>query len=120
MSTTDIPQEGYSNRETWAVCLAINNAKWMLEHSKGLLQFVKDRAKQKGEEDDHLTVDEFILLWYAQALEIYITEIIEAHCESIQSVFSHQTDVDVALLINSLMGLPRVNWREVAADQLAE
>lgn len=106
--------EGYSNQETWAVCLSLNNTEFMYKTSKGLLAQVKRLAKRKGREHDHLTTEQFIVRCYAESLEKYV----KTHIELFEK--NNRYDKDIMMLVHNLIGLHRVDWKEVAEDQMAK
>jgi hypothetical protein len=87
---------GWSNRETWATSLHLNN-------DQGLYETVRDWAVSNWEEDESEAVT--IL---AESIEDFVTELLE-------------TDWDgVKFMRYDIGSLWRVNWREIADSFISE
>ncbi len=67
----EIKWEGYSNRETWAVCLSLNNTDWMYKTSQALLKEAKRQAKTTWA-NSGVTEEEETKRLYAAGLQKYI------------------------------------------------
>ena len=102
---TDTTYNGYSNYETWATALWLDNdeghhshVRAMIAHSRDILSF-----------NEHVTKAQAGRSWLQDALEDYTQEI----------TLTEDTPANLAsdLLAHSLS---RVNWREMAENYLAE
>lgn len=95
---------GWTNRETWALVLWINNDEG-LQHTA--MDYALTAIAEKGEGDNAA------LYSYEQALENWITEdlLIRENVSDNEILFSMLTDIG---------SLYRVNWREAAESLLEE
>jgi len=84
---------GWSNRETWAVALHINNDEGFLETVK---EIVNKKTEFEIEKDD--------------ALRDYIDDIIEDYYEALED---GDINKEVQFLIRDVGSLWRVNWTEL-------
>jgi len=104
--------EGYSNRETAAICLMINNNENFHEYSKRMLTALRDQwANPQDIPPAWTDPEQFITYEYAAALKRWITHLVDREAGRLPKT-------DVKLLILELIGLQYVNWREVAKDQM--
>ena len=87
---------GWSNRETWATALHINN-------DQGLYETVRDWAVSNWEEDESEAVT--IL---AESIEDFVTELLETDWDGVKSM---RYDIG---------SLWRVNWREISESFISE
>jgi hypothetical protein len=97
---SDQEYNGWSNRETWATALHINN-------DQGLYYYVRDMAG--GYFDDKSAL--------ADALEEWITELLD-----MEQVFTASPDQRKQLIMMSsdIGSLYRVNWYEIAKSIMDE
>lgn len=93
---------GWTNRETWAVMLHINNDQWLLETA---LDYAKIALHQ--EEKDGLT---------SYVLGETIKNWIEDDLLTLENIAGNE---DLFLMLTDIGSLFRVNWQEVA-DSLLE
>jgi hypothetical protein len=87
---------GWSNRETWATSLHLNN-------DQGLYETVRDWAVSNWEEDESEAVT--IL---AESIEDFVTELLETDWDGVKSM---RYDIG---------SLWRVNWREISESFISE
>jgi hypothetical protein len=87
---------GWSNRETWATALHINN-------DQGLYETVRDWAVSNWEEDESEAVT--IL---AESIEDFVNELLETDWDGVKSM---RYDIG---------SLWRVNWREISESFISE
>ena len=92
---------GWSNRETWATKLWIDN-------DQGLYYYAKDMAGGYGSEDKRGLAD---------ALEEWITELLD-----MEQVFnaSPAQRKELIMMASDIGSLYRVNWYEIAESLLSE
>lgn len=105
--------EGYTNRETWAVCLTINKNSVMHAKSKQMLRNIKAQWPTREDIPEYWEVKKFWLYKYAESLKAWITSKMESETYKIPKG-------DTKDLVENLIGLHHVNWREVAIDQMSE
>lgn len=87
---------GWSNRETWATALYINN-------DEGLYKTVQDWAITNWEEDESEAVTVL-----AESIEDFVTELLDSDWDGVKPM---RYDIG---------SLWRVNWREVAQSFISE
>ena len=95
---------GWSNRETWAVNL------W-LDNDQGLYEIARDYAKQ--EIDGHDKGEEINPYYLGESLRNYIEE-------DLLTFENVSQNKNLWIMLTDIGSLYRVNWREIAEAQLAK
>ena len=115
---TDETYNGWTNRETWAVALHIDNDEGLHEHRNGLC---KEAAAYGDPDNDHariLTIEQARIRRLARSLQEWVEELSE-------EVFFPQPEYPAptqALLgmFHDIGSLWRVNWDEIATNWLQD
>jgi hypothetical protein len=87
---------GWTNRETWATALHLNN-------DQGLYETVRDWAVSNWEEDESEAVTVL-----SESIEDFVTELVESDWDGVKFMRS------------DIGSLYRVNWREIAESFISE
>jgi hypothetical protein len=87
---------GWTNRETWATVLHLNN-------EQGLYETVRDWAVSNWEEDESEAVTVL-----SESIEDFVTELVESDWDGVKFMRS------------DIGSLYRVNWREIAESFISE
>jgi hypothetical protein len=87
---------GWTNRETWATALHLNN-------EQGLYETVRDWAVSNWEEDESEAVTVL-----SESIEDFVTELVESDWDGVKFMRS------------DIGSLYRVNWREIAESFISE
>lgn len=106
--------QDYTNRETWAVCLHLNNNQWMRAYSLSMWEEIKDDGTKTQRPD--------LIGLFEAALESWITQIVNNYWdedEETEHEWGYGAKADTKSMIMDVGSFWRVNWAEVAEDQMA-
>lgn len=113
MSNTE-EYQGWSNRETWAVALHLNNTHWMYNHYQALMANIKKRENTVAEWTD----EEFVRFTFETEIKEQVEEWLEAFYNG---EIEHPANIrDVTSMCKDVGSLWRVDWRELAKSFLEE
>jgi hypothetical protein len=115
--TTDY--NGWTNRETWATALHINNDQWLQELADDYAQTAHNEHKADEEEEMGASCDAVACL--ADTLESWISEDLLTLENISANPFTGKTaNEGLWMMLNDIGSLYRVNWRELAEAWLSD
>jgi len=103
MTTTDERYSGWTNRETWALMLHINNDQGLSEEYRALVAYLDQSDAGPYEAEDNVRVR--------------VTELLNP--DEYEATFGTAHPIGVARMAHEVGSLWRVNWTEVV-DALRE
>lgn len=108
---------GWTNRETWALALHIDNSEWSHNTRNEILHHTKAAAgKRKNPDDSPWTNEEYVRFHFADKLKEWVEDMFE-------TVFSnayHAHRGDMKLMVQDVGSLWRVNWQEIADNWIRD
>lgn len=108
---------GWTNRETWALALHIDNNEWSHNARNEMLYYTRSAAgKRKNPDDSPWTNEEYIRFHFADKLKGWVEEMFE-------TVFTngyHANRADMRLMVQDVGSLWRVNWQEIADNWIRD
>ena len=107
---------GWTNRETWAVMLHLDNDGGLYADYNELHDQIVELSRDQNEISDHLTKDQYIVFELEDQLREWITDIIHPHYWDNHHLKMPQWAMNMMVDVGSLW---RVNWREIA-DRIVE
>lgn len=114
------PYNGWSNRETWAVALHIDNNQWSHNYKNTLVARVIKEASHKTskrrKDKEVWTDDEYKRFQLADDVKDWVEDLFYKH---FQREFVSEAK-DVSLMIQDVGSLWRVDWQELADNYLEE
>ena len=101
---------GWTNRETWATALHIENTQSLTDYAYNLVRETFSDSVSKEDENSYLTA-----IFYAQ-------DNLSAWVEDITSdeYWDYETPNDIRLMRRDIGSMWRVNWREIAQNFLSD
>lgn len=109
-SRLDETCEGYCNRETHAAAMFLNNSAWAMSHSQSLLVI----SKRNFQDEAQLTRD------YADEIKAWFEYIDDRLRTGNLSSITSTHRKDIKEMFSGIGSLWRVDWIELAEDQMAE
>jgi hypothetical protein len=103
---------GWTNRETWATALHINNDEGLYNEAQAMAhEYIKIKDKSS------IANEAWLFAQYAEGLEGWITELLDM--EEVLSAPPAQRKALISMS-SDIGSLYRVNWREIAENFLEE
>ena len=107
---TDETYNGWTNRETWATALHIDNDEGLYNYRRELCEAARGDAIAT----EHLSAEQVASIRLERSLQDWVESMSEAfYCETAENV-------GLAGMFNDIGSLWRVNWREIADNWLSE
>jgi hypothetical protein len=111
MTTTIKTYNGWTNRETWATALHINNDQYLQELADDYAQTAHNEHKADAQEELDITCDAVACL--ADTFESWITEDLLTR----ENIAGNE---GLFMMLSDIGSLYRVNWRELAEAWISD
>ena len=103
---------GWTNRETWAVALHIDNNEWTHNHRNQML----DKIKSSKKKVESWTDEEHIRFTFSDKLKEWVEGMADSFFNGTRG--SHARDIK--LMVEDVGSLWRVNWQEIADNWIRD
>ena len=108
---------GWTNRETWALALHIDNNEWMHNRRNELLERIKTAAgKRKNPDDCPWTNEEYVRFHYADKLKDWAEGMTDSFFNGSKGPWAK----DIKMMVQDVGSFWRVNWQEIADNWIRD